>query len=93
MEIANGLLMAVRRKRIAIDKARAFLDAITSLPITAESGLTAVQARSMLTLSEKHRLTVYDAIYLDLAMRRGLALATLDSDLLKAARAEEILLL
>ncbi|MGO9269985.1 MAG: type II toxin-antitoxin system VapC family toxin [Terriglobia bacterium] len=40
----------------------------------------------------KHRLTVYDAAYLELAQRTGLPLATLDGDLQKAARAEGVAL-
>ncbi len=52
-----------------------------------------IQAQSILSLSEKHSLTVYDAIYLELAMKRGLPLATLDADLRKAASAENVRLL
>jgi predicted nucleic acid-binding protein len=40
----------------------------------------------ILQLAREHRLTEYDAAYLDLAMREGLPLATLDNDLLAAAR-------
>ena len=40
-----------------------------------------------LTLAFQHRLTFYDALYLELAVRHGLSLATLDGDLIRAARA------
>lgn len=93
MEMTNGMLTAVRRKRVAIERVHAFLDAITALPITVEAALKPAQAQSILALSEKHGLTVYDAIYLDLAIRRGLPLATLDSALRKAAHRETVLLL
>jgi predicted nucleic acid-binding protein len=43
---------------------------------------------AILALAEKHRLTAYDAAYLELALRTGLQLATLDGDLRKAAREE-----
>ena len=46
-----------------------------------------------LRLTERHRLTLYDAAYLELAMRRGLPLATLDDELRAAANAEAIALL
>jgi predicted nucleic acid-binding protein len=41
-------------------------------------------------LARHYRLTVYDASYLELASRAGLPLATLDADLVRAARAEEL---
>jgi predicted nucleic acid-binding protein len=41
-------------------------------------------------LAELHRLTAYDAAYLELVKRVGLTLATLDDDLRKAARAEGV---
>jgi predicted nucleic acid-binding protein len=40
-----------------------------------------------------HRLTAYDAAYLDLAKRLGLPLATLDADLIRAAAAEAVVIL
>jgi predicted nucleic acid-binding protein len=39
------------------------------------------------SLAERHRLTLYDAAYLELAQRRKLPLATLDVDLIKAGKA------
>jgi hypothetical protein len=43
-----------------------------------------------MALARKHRLTVYDAGYLELALRQDLPLATLDADLIDAARAEAV---
>jgi predicted nucleic acid-binding protein len=43
----------------------------------------------VLDLARLHRLTAYDATYLDLAVRRRLPLATRDTDLVRAARALE----
>ena len=42
----------------------------------------------MLSLADRHRLTAYDAAYLELALSRAAELASLDDDLVKAARAE-----
>jgi predicted nucleic acid-binding protein len=49
--------------------------------------------QNLLMLSRRHRLTAYDASYLELAIRDNLPLATLDGDLARAARAENIALL
>ena len=43
-----------------------------------------------LELARRHRLTFYDAVYLELAGRKRVPLATLDVDLIAAARAERI---
>jgi predicted nucleic acid-binding protein len=51
------------------------------------------QAKSILALCQQHGLTVYDAAYLELSKRKGLPLATQDSDLLKAAQLEGALLI
>ncbi len=47
----------------------------------------------VLALARRHRLTFYDAAYLELAQREGLALATLDNELANAARAEDVQLI
>jgi len=57
------------------------------------AALTAVQAKEVLVLGEKHALTVYDAAYLELARRSQFPLGTLDDDLRKAAQAEGVELL
>jgi len=51
------------------------------------------ESKAALSLCDKHGLTVYDASYLELALRRQLPLATLDSDLRRAAASEAIVLL
>ena len=93
VEITNGMLMAVRRKRISMEKVQEFLEAITELPIALEPALTAEQRKRILLIGELQNLTVYDAVYLELAERRGLPLATLDIDLKRAAKAAGLVLL
>jgi predicted nucleic acid-binding protein len=86
-EISNALLMAYRRKRIQRDRFLAYLRVIASLPILVDTA-AATQGTTMLTVSqlaEQHTLTTYDASYLEVAMRRGLPLATLDAALAKVA--------
>jgi predicted nucleic acid-binding protein len=49
-----------------------------------------VEEEALMQLARRHRLTVYDAAYLELALRAGHPLATLDASLLIAARAERV---
>ena len=63
------------------------------LPIQTDAETEKHAWRSTLQLAERHRLTIYDAAYLELAMRRGLPLASLDRDLRAAATAENVVLL
>ncbi len=91
-EITNGLLVALRRKRIKPRQPVLFWDELARLPIEMEPSLTASQAKAILTFSERYALTVYDAAYLELAYRRRLPRGTLDDDLRKAAQAEGIIL-
>ena len=92
-EILNGLLVASRRKRIKADQPALFWEEIVRLPIETETALDPLQARTVLALGEKHHLTVYDAVYLELAHRRQLPLASLDGDLRRAAQIEGVALL
>jgi len=89
-EISNGLLVALRRKRIKVGQPELFWDELARLPIEMEPPLAALQAKTVLALGEKHNLTVYDAAYLELAQRLSLPLATLDADLRKAAQIEGV---
>lgn len=92
-EILNGLLVAVRRKRIKPGQPALFWDELARLPYEVEPALSAFQAKAVLALAEKHDLTVYDAAYLELAHRRQIPLGTLDTDMRKAAQAEGVGLL
>jgi predicted nucleic acid-binding protein len=84
LEIANGLVTAERRGRIKPAESAAFVAMIEDLPIVADrAGGRALHA---LSLAREHRLTAYDAAYLDLAMRLGLPLATGDRSLGAAAK-------
>ena len=89
-EVANALLIAVRRGRISREKANRFLLDLRVLPIRIDSESSEPVFRQVFKLAEKYSLTVYDAAYLELAIREGLPLATLDNDLGKAARASGV---
>jgi predicted nucleic acid-binding protein len=81
-EVRNAVLMGLRRKRIAQADALEFLGSIRALPIRLADP---VSYDGVFSLAERHGLTVYDAAYLDLAIREGLPLASLDNALCKAA--------
>ena len=85
-EIANGLALAERRKRITQAGIAAFLETLQRLPIQVERREALWVWQAVLGLAREHRLTAYDAAYLDLAKRENLNLATMDHDLQDAGR-------
>jgi predicted nucleic acid-binding protein len=91
-EVANTLLLAVRRGRISKDAAAVFFSDLLALPIRVDSSSRETTFGKVFSCAEKYKLTVYDAAYLELAIREGIALATLDNDLRTAARAAGVLL-
>jgi len=86
-EVINALVDAERRGRINAMQQADFLERLRLLPITIEHRPASWLGQQILPLARAHRLTAYDAAYLELAIREGLPLATLDSDLRKAAAA------
>jgi len=93
LEILNMLLVAQRKSRLTLAMRGQILDSLDAMPIALEPALSHSQRGDVLHLAEKHALTTYDASYLELAMRLGLGLATLDLDLRKAAKTEGLSLL
>jgi predicted nucleic acid-binding protein len=89
-ELRNVLVLGERQKRLAERETARFLRDISRLTITIYSSSNEAQ---VLTLARRHRLTVYDAAYLELAGREALPLATLDEELATAARAEQVALI
>ena len=86
IEVANGLLVAERRSRLSPAGTAEAHTLLSALPIVlAEQSLDDALG-ILLPLARTHRLTIYDAAYLHLAMREGLPLATLDEDLKTAAQ-------
>ncbi len=85
-EVGNALLMGVRRKRITAQDAYQFLADLEFLPIRTSATTRRMVRGAVFPIAEQYGLTVYDAAYLELAIREGLPLATLDDDLSKAAK-------
>jgi predicted nucleic acid-binding protein len=93
LEVANVLEMGVRRARHDATFRDATLADLALLPIHLDPETPRQAWGATLQLAERHRLSVYDAAYLELAQRTRLPLATLDSDLREAARTEGVALL
>ena len=82
MEIANVLASNVKRKRITAQKAQQYLQLFKQAPLNRDDHFS---MENCLTLALEHHLSVYDAIYLELAQRTQSPLATLDQKLQQAA--------
>jgi predicted nucleic acid-binding protein len=90
LEVGNALVVAGRRKRLNEAEAARFLELVGALSIQVEPPPLVSQLPSLLALARAHRISVYDASYLDLALRMGAPLATLDAALAAAARASGV---
>jgi predicted nucleic acid-binding protein len=86
IEVTNVLALAERKRRITPAQSDAFIADIGKLSIERDDEAPSRAFTNLLPLCRTHRLTSYDAIYLELALRRDLPLATLDDDLRKTAK-------
>ncbi len=80
------MLVGERQKRLRQPEILRFLTLLEGLPIIEDTQTAAERVRNMLPIARDAGLSAYDAAYLELAARRGAALATLDGKLEKAAR-------
>lgn len=85
LEVANSLSMAVRRQRIDAGFRDASLADLALLNIHVDPDTSGFAWSATLKLADQHQLTIYDAAYLELALRLSLPLATLDRELRAAA--------
>jgi predicted nucleic acid-binding protein len=86
-EVRNALLVAARRGRLEKTEIRARLRALAEIRTITDRD---PDLDSALSFAERRNLSFYDALYLELATRRGAPLATLDQALLRAARSENV---
>jgi predicted nucleic acid-binding protein len=90
-EMLNALLVGERRKRITPELTKAFIDDLERLPVDVDLPVSAsIVFNATQALCRKHRLTAYDAAYLEIAIREKTPLATVDEDLRRAAVAEGV---
>ena len=86
-ELRNMLVVNERRGRLTETDATAFLRTLARLSVTIDRQPGDAE---VLSLARRHRLSVYDAAHLELALRDSVPLATLDRELIGAARAERV---
>lgn len=87
LEVANALLIGERRQRFTEADSLRFLEVLRALPIIIDDTPLGQTQDDILSLGRRHSLSSYDAAYLELAMREGVPLATLDEKLMRAAKA------
>lgn len=92
-EVANVLLVGERRRRLTRPQSRAFATRLLGLPILVEEAGPARMLTDVFTLARETGLAAYEALYLDLAIRHDLPLATLDRNLRTAARKSRVAVL
>jgi predicted nucleic acid-binding protein len=90
LEITNAVLVAERRKRAKLADVRRFVELLGGLTIIEQSQTVIDTVSSVLPLARQYGLSAFDAAYLDVAVRQGAPLATLDSTLEKAGRSAGI---
>ena len=86
LEMSNVLLIAQRRHRLTALQRKAALEKLTAMQFTADEEGTHRAFGRTSELAEKYGLTIYDATYLELALRRSLPLASRDETLRNAAK-------
>jgi predicted nucleic acid-binding protein len=86
-EVLNSLLVGERKGRISADQTRAFLNDLSALRPTLDDASMERVFKDVQALCRQYTLTSYDALYLELAMRSGSPLATLDKNQRDAALA------
>lgn len=87
LEVANGLLMQVRRRRIGWPDCAAALRVVADLQVVVEALDSALACGPIAALGQALGVTAYDAAYIELALRLEVPLATLDQQLGRAATA------
>ena len=85
LEVANALLVAERLNRCTVAESAGIIAVLGSLPIAIEASTAERAFGDVTNLGRAHGLSAYDAAYLDLAIRHGIPLATLDERLIEAA--------
>jgi len=91
-EVLNGLLRAKRRGRVSEAEIQFFLASLRLIDVRIERWPGWELLDTIRTLAERHSLTAYDAAYLELAIRSGWPIATLDGALVRASTSEKVAL-
>ena len=93
LEVASAVLSAQRRGRFTSDDVQVFAEQIGALMLGVDDPSIARALDVVVPLANQYRLSVYDAAYLELALRERLPLATIDTDVADAALQAGVVLL
>ena len=93
LEVGNVLLVAERNKRLRQADSIRFIALLSELPIIVEPESPDRMMNEIVSIARAYDLSTYDASYLDLAMRKGIPIATLDKGLLRAAKKSNVLVI
>jgi predicted nucleic acid-binding protein len=85
LEVANAVLTGERSKRLRQPEIRLFTTLLNGLSLVQDVQSVGEHVSHVLPLAREYKLSAYDAAYLELAIRHGSPLATLDGKLRKAA--------
>ena len=86
LEVSNVIVRAEAQQLLPETQSRKFLDTLRKMPITVDSSPVEQLWEQTLHLARKFKISANDAAYLELAIRQNIVLATLDTDLARAAR-------
>lgn len=86
LEVANVIARAEAKGLVTEARSAAFLEMLEGVDIEVDEATSAHALSATLQLARRYKLSAYDASYLELALRLGMPLATLDEDLQKAAK-------
>lgn len=89
-EVANGVAVAARRGRLTHAEAETVMRRLHAMPVETDVESIAKVWTTTSALALRHRLTMYDAAYLELVLRQRAMLASLDKALVAAAHAEGV---
>jgi len=90
LEVVNVLLVAERKKHLSEADSVRFITLLSQLPIIVEHERPERMMKDLLALAGSNNLSSYDASYLDLSMRKGIPIATLDARLITASKKTNI---
>jgi len=90
LEVINVLLVAERKRRLRVADSVRFITLLAQLPIMIDRSWPERLMKDLLAFGRSHNLSSYDTAYLELAVRQGIPIATLDQKLLEAAKQIDI---
>ena len=90
LEVGNVLLVAERKNRLSEADGIRFIALLYQLPISVDQEPPERMIKEIFALAREHNLSTYDASYLDLAMKKGIPIATLDNRLITAAKRSNV---